>query len=62
MTAYDFTFGTPGSGYFFGARVNPTDNNFLDMRLEANAEGWVAVGFSRSSSMVLDIDDTICTS
>ena len=51
-TNYLFTFGTPGSGYFFGARVNPVNSDYLDMRLEGDATGWVAVGFTETSSMV----------
>ena len=51
-TNYLFTFGTPGSGYFFGARVNPVNSDYLDMRLEGNATGWVAIGFTETSSMV----------
>ena len=49
---YVYTFGTPGSGYFFGARVNPNNSNYLDMRLEGDASGWVAIGFSETASMV----------
>ena len=47
-------FGTPGRGYFFGARVNSTNSDYLDMRLEGDAEGWVAIGFTNTSSMVGD--------
>ena len=51
-TDYSFTFGTPGRGYFFGARVNPANSDYLDMRLEGEAEGWVAIGFTETNSMV----------
>ena len=45
-------FETPGREYFFGARVNPADSEYLDMRLEGDAAGWVAVGFTETRSMV----------
>ena len=51
-TDYLFTYGTRGRGYFFGARVNPSDSNFLDITLEAETTGWVAVGFSQTPTMV----------
>ena len=51
-TNYLFTFGSPGSGYFFGARVNPANSDYLDMRLEGDAIGWVAIGFTETRSMV----------
>jgi hypothetical protein len=47
------------NGYFFGVRVNPDSNNFIDIVLEADVTGWVAVGFSQSSSM-FDADVLAC--
>ena len=49
---YSFTYGTPGGSYFFGARVNPDNANYLDMRLEGDTTGWVAIGFTETHSMV----------
>ena len=64
-TNYLFTFGTPGRGYFFGARVNPVNSDYLDMRLEGDAAGWVAIGFTNTSSMVgvsiMKLSSLICT-
>ena len=50
--AYTFQQGTQGSGYYFGARINPMNPQYLDMRLEASASGWVGVGFSVNNRMV----------
>lgn len=38
--------------YFVGINTNPENDDFLDFTLEGEAEGWVAVGFSNTSSMV----------
>ena len=60
-TEYQFTYGIRGRGYFFGARVTPSDNNFLDITLEAETTGWVAVGFSQTPTMVSSDLNDICT-
>ena len=38
--------------YFAGLRVNPNNSAYLDVYLAAEAEGWVAIGFSESPNMV----------
>ena len=55
-TVYPFSYGHPHSNYFISARVNPTDNDYLDIRLVGIADGWVAIGFSHTSTMVCDLD------
>jgi hypothetical protein len=37
---------------FVGINGNSKDNNMLDFALEANARGWVAIGFSKTPNMV----------
>ena len=37
---------------FVGIDTNAGDSNYLDIYLEGEADGWVAVGFSSSPSMV----------
>ncbi len=37
---------------FIGIDTNTGDNGFLDIYMEGTAEGWVAVGFSETASMV----------
>ena len=49
---YTFTEGTPTDPFYFGSRVNDEDANFLDMILQADTDGWVAVGFSDTRDMV----------
>lgn len=49
---YTFTQRSSVNDYFFGARVNPVNPDYLDMTLEANAEGWVGIGFSLNAMMV----------
>ena len=56
---YTFQQGTQGSGFYFGARVNPIDGRYLDVRLEGDATGWVGVGFSRNRIMVSIIHTNI---
>ena len=43
---------TSGGNYFFAARMNDENSNFVDIHLEGTADGWVAVGFTTSKSMV----------
>ena len=38
--------------YFAGLRLNPNDSSYLDVYLASNAQGWVAIGFSDTPSMV----------
>lgn len=49
---YAVTQGNPGDAYFFGARINPDNPNYLDIGLAGDAQGWVAVGFTETLSMV----------
>lgn len=37
---------------FVGIDTNAGDSNYLDIYLEGEADGWVAVGFSSTPSMV----------
>ena len=38
--------------FYFAARVNDDDPNYLDMIIQASAEGWIAIGFSTTTQMV----------
>ena len=38
--------------YFLGISTNANDDNLLDFTLESSAQGWVAVGFSKTPDMV----------
>ena len=40
---------------FVGIDTNEGDTTFLDFYLVGKAEGWVAVGFSETSSMVMQL-------
>ena len=37
---------------YIGIDTNTGDNGFLDVYMEGNAAGWVAVGFSETNNMV----------
>ena len=37
------------------AQANVNDGRFVDIRLEAQAMGWVAIGFSATRMMVNDV-------
>uniref|UniRef100_A0A1X7UY64 DOMON domain-containing protein n=1 Tax=Amphimedon queenslandica TaxID=400682 RepID=A0A1X7UY64_AMPQE len=37
--------------YFVGLGVNPSDPTYLDVYLEGNAAGWIAIGFSLNKQM-----------
>ena len=57
-TTFQFTRGIPEGcnpsecDYFIG--INPSKNkNLLDITLEGNAKGWIAVGFTKTPSMVI---------
>ena len=43
---------TSGGDYFFDARRNDENSDFIDIHLEGTADGWVAVGFTTSKTMV----------
>ena len=46
---------TSGAGdcsYFVGIQRNEGDATYLDFHLEGQAAGWVAIGFSTTTSMV----------
>ena len=55
---YHLTFRNPSGcspancDIFVGVDTNAGDSNYLDIYLEGEADGWVAVGFSSSRSMV----------
>ena len=38
--------------YFLGINSNNDDDDLLDFTLEGRADGWIAVGFSRTPNMV----------
>ena len=38
--------------YFVGINPSSSDKNLLEITLEGRARGWVAVGFSKTPSMV----------
>ena len=38
--------------FFLGINTNSENSSYLDFTLEGNAKGWVAVGFSKTPSMV----------
>ena len=50
---YTFTEGTPSDTFYFGARINDENPDYVDIILQANTVGWVAVGFSDTQSMVM---------
>ena len=43
---------TGGCDFFLGINTNSLNSNYLDFTLEGKAKGWVAVGFSKTPSMV----------
>ena len=49
---YPVRVSTSGGDYFFAARRNNENSDFIDIHLEGKAEGWVAVGFTTSKTMV----------
>ena len=49
---YPTSLGNSGDDFYFGARVNNEDSNYLDIILEGKAEGWVGIGFSETKTMV----------
>ena len=49
---YTFTEGDPTSPFFFGARLNDENPDYIDVILQADSPGWVAVGFSDTQDMV----------
>ena len=57
-TFYPIVFGFPVGcqrstcDYFVATGPNPANGNYLDIHLEGNAQGWVAVGFSKDMRMV----------
>ena len=38
--------------YYFAARINSDNEDFIDFKLSGQAKGWVAVGFSATREMV----------
>ena len=38
--------------YFVGLGLNPSNSSYLDVYLEGNAAGWIAIGFSLNRQMV----------
>ena len=57
-TFYPIVFGFPvgctrtNCDYFVAMGPNPANDDYLDIHLEGNAQGWVAVGFSEDMRMV----------
>jgi len=51
---------TVDCSYFVGIQTN-TNSSFLDIYLEGDSQGWVAVGFSSSANMVSWLADLLCT-
>ena len=49
---YPLHFGSMTDDYYFAARINSDDSDFLDFKLSGKAKGWVAVGFSATRAMV----------
>ena len=41
-----------GRNYSFTAEANVNDGRFVDIQLQVQATGWVAIGFSATSMMV----------
>ena len=37
---------------FFGVQVNADNTSYLDLYMEGNARGWLALGFTLSANMV----------
>jgi hypothetical protein len=54
--ANDFvvSFGSPRDSYYFASRVNRVNPDYVDVRLEGVANGWVAIGFSLDTIMGAD--------
>ena len=48
--------------HYIGIDTNIGDNDFLDIYMEGTAAGWVAVGFSETSSMVSLLNVTLTES
>ena len=38
--------------YFLGINVNAGNSSYLDIYLSGDTDGWIAIGFSSTSSMV----------
>ena len=38
--------------FYLGINTNVEDNRYLDIYLEGEAKGWVAVGFTKTANMV----------
>ena len=55
---YPFRVGNPGDSYYFAARFNDENDSFIDMRLEGNANGWIAVGFTETRDMVMHYENS----
>ena len=51
--------GSPGDDFYLGSRVNDDNDNFMDFQMEGKTNGWVAIGFSTSKSMVRN-ESNIC--
>ena len=44
---------------FIGIDTNAGNSDYLDIYMEGNSQGWVAVGFSESANMVMNIIGTL---
>lgn len=49
---YPLQFGSMTGSYYFAARINSDNEDFIDFKLSGQAKGWVAVGFSATREMV----------
>ncbi|XP_019851677.1 PREDICTED: putative ferric-chelate reductase 1 [Amphimedon queenslandica] len=48
---YPLQFGSMTGSYYFAARINSDNEDFIDFKLSGQAKGWVAVGFSATRAM-----------
>ena len=49
---YTFQVGSPGADYYLAVRTNSDNPQYVDILLEGDADGWVAVGLSDNRLMV----------
>ena len=49
---YTFQVGSPGDDYYLAVRTNSDNSQYVDILLEGDADGWVAVGLSDNRQMV----------
>ena len=49
---YTFQVGSPGDKYYLAVRTNSDNPQYVDILLEGDTDGWVAVGLSENRRMV----------